>query len=307
MKCCEHSVMQLGPALDYTLPLQRLHHHPLFFTSSRRPSETLQPKLFGNTCLKLEHPVALQRYASLPRKFRERVHRFTSRPCPACDSNLVSECQHQHGRISVVLGQSLGILKQTNRPRHTYLTETSLFCSDQPHTLQFLCVKVVSKQCDALRQMQKKRKAVPYQIIIMKRGSSWDGIPRVTGHLSTIFTSQTVGCQWWGGFTEKLRVLPRSDPNIIPHGSGHKSGGTVELSEIFCKNKLSIGVAVFRDNLREQRASCQTFILPILRWLVKLRNGVESARLQGGAERVQNKQDKQTIREPPNAINTVVV
>lgn len=59
------------------------------FTSSRRPSETLQPKLFGNTWLKLEHPVALQRYASLPHKFRERVQRFTSQPCPA-------ECQHQY-------------------------------------------------------------------------------------------------------------------------------------------------------------------------------------------------------------------
>ncbi|KAG7238823.1 hypothetical protein INR49_030367 [Caranx melampygus] len=97
----------------------------------------------------------------------------------------------------------------------------------------------------------------PYQIVIMIRRSSRDHIPRVTGHLSVIFTSQTVGCQWCGGFLEKLRVLPRSNPNIIPYGSGHKS----------------------RDNLHGQSSGCQTLILPsILRWLVKLRNCVVYSR-----------------------------
>ena len=38
------------------------------------------------------------------------------------------------------------------------------------------------------------------------------------------------------------------------------------------------------------------FFFFFLRWLVKLRNGVDRARLQGGAEHVQNKQDKQAIR-----------
>lgn len=57
----------------------------------------------------------------------------------------------------------------------------------------------------------------------MKRRRSPDGISGVTEHLSVIFASQTVACRRRVAFTEKLRVLPRSNPNIIPHGSGHKS------------------------------------------------------------------------------------
>lgn len=59
-------------------------------------------------------------------------------------------------------------------------------------------------------------------MIIMIRGSSRGGIPRVGEHLSLIFTSQTVGRQRCAASTEERRVLPRSSPNIIPHGGGHK-------------------------------------------------------------------------------------
>lgn len=83
-------------------------------------------------------------------------------------------------------------------------------------------------------------------IIMMIRGSSRGGIPRVREHLSLIFTSQTVGRQRCAASTEKRRVLPRSSPNIIPHGGGHKrkelkkkkeednnrSAPSVKLSEI---------------------------------------------------------------------------
>lgn len=57
----------------------------------------------------------------------------------------------------------------------------------------------------------------------------------------------------------------------------------------------------------EQRGSCQTFMLPVLRWLVKLRNCVESARPQGGAAPSQNKQDELATRTRLVLMNTVLV
>lgn len=194
--------------------------HPLYFTSSKQPSETLQHELFENAWLKLEHPVALQSHASPSRKFLERVQRFTSQPCPVYDSVNVSISTDE---LQSRVWDREYYSKQTHRPapgvrlksaNENVLTDNirSLYVKTGFHKAAW-CSKADAKQ----------EKNNIYQIIIMKTWSSRDSIPRVAEHLSMIFTSQTVGCQWCGGFTEKLRVLPRSKPNIIPHGGGHRS------------------------------------------------------------------------------------
>lgn len=134
-----------------------------------------------------------------PRKFVERVQRFTSRPCPACDSVNVSIST---GEISVTCWDRKYESKAA--PTQDHLRGRAL-----ASVFAHADLKVSRARCDDNDGLIRSERKT-YQMIT--RGSWRDGICGVTEHLSRI-------CQRCGGL--KHRDLLRSDPNRIPERSGH--------------------------------------------------------------------------------------